>query len=180
MTSSADSDWDLVGRASEPGALGELFTRHRDFVFRIALGRLGQVSDAEEATQEVFYQIARRGKPWYRRGKFTTWLYQVTSNAVKDRIRREKKHQNPQPGPTMEVASQELNYRLREALSLISRLPTRQREVVTLRLLEGFSERETAATLRISTGSVKTHLHRAIKHLKSKLTEPTEEQPCVS
>ena len=48
-------------------------------------------------------------------------------------------------------------------------LPARQREVFALRYLEGCSTEETAQTLGLSTGSVKTHLFRAVHHMRASL-----------
>lgn len=51
----------------------------------------------------------------------------------------------------------------------LARLPRRQREVVALRYLADLSEAQVAASLGISTGSVKTHLHRGLISLRGRL-----------
>jgi RNA polymerase sigma factor (sigma-70 family) len=54
-------------------------------------------------------------------------------------------------------------------------LPRRQRQVVVLRYLADLSEREVAQLLGLSTGTVKTHLHRAAVTLRGRLDENPEE-----
>ncbi len=51
----------------------------------------------------------------------------------------------------------------------IRRLPHRQRQVVTLRFYAELTTDEVAATLHISAGSVKSHLHRALNTLRDRL-----------
>ena len=51
------------------------------------------------------------------------------------------------------------------------RLPLRQRTAVVLRFYEDRSERETAAILGVSPGTVKTHVHRALEQLRTLLEE---------
>jgi RNA polymerase sigma factor (sigma-70 family) len=63
--------------------------------------------------------------------------------------------------------------RRREVVALLTALPERQRECLVLRYYLGLSEAEIAATLGISTGSVKTHTHRGVAQLASRL----EDQP---
>jgi RNA polymerase sigma-70 factor (sigma-E family) len=60
-------------------------------------------------------------------------------------------------------------------LAAVRGLPRRQRECVLLRYYEGLDEREVAATLGISTGSVKTHTHRAMAALAARLGSRMEE-----
>lgn len=55
--------------------------------------------------------------------------------------------------------------------SALARLPARQREAVVLRYYADLSESDMAETMGVSVGSVKTHLHRAMKALASSLGE---------
>jgi RNA polymerase sigma factor (sigma-70 family) len=59
----------------------------------------------------------------------------------------------------------------------LSRLPRRQREAVALRHLAGLSEQQVADALRVSTGSVKTHLHRGLAALRGRLADPDLFEP---
>ncbi len=59
--------------------------------------------------------------------------------------------------------------RQRRLLAELARLPTRQRECLVLRFYLELSEAESAQALGISPGSVKTHAHRGLQALASRL-----------
>ncbi len=73
-----------------------------------------------------------------------------------------------QPAPDQELHASQLGELMQEH---IENLPLRQQQAVTLRLWQGLSVEETAQAMGVSTGSVKTHLHRALQALRSELHE---------
>ncbi|MEM9533372.1 MAG: RNA polymerase sigma factor [Pseudomonadota bacterium] len=180
MTSAPD-DWELANRA-DPQAMDLLFRRHRDYVYRILWMALGRTSVAEDLAQEVFLRIANRQRPGrrplFRGAAFRTWLYRVAVNLARDHQRRASRERPLEaetgsvtgPCDPRDVSEQPDLKQLREALQ---QLPTRQREVILLRELEGFSTAETASALGISAGSVKTHRHRAMQQLKIEFNPET-------
>lgn len=174
MTSPRDDDWELLARARrDPSALGELFRRHRDAVYRFAYARIGNVDDANEITQEVFLRLASYRRPIFRRARFTTWLYRVTRNlAVDEWRRRGRRGEVSLEAVELPVSSSAEAYTdLGRVLALLDGLPPRQREAFQLRILEQWSLGETAAAMGISGGSVKTHLHRALSTIRKQLEE---------
>jgi RNA polymerase sigma-70 factor (ECF subfamily) len=74
------------------------------------------------------------------------------------------------PGPDDIAAGDETGRAIEAALMA---LPLRQRQVFLLRLREELDVAETARTLGISAGSVKTHLHRALQALRESLEDTT-------
>ncbi|MEM7056436.1 MAG: sigma-70 family RNA polymerase sigma factor [Pseudomonadota bacterium] len=169
-------DWDLLARApGDDAALGQLFQRHRDYVFRIAWGLLNERALADDVVQEVFLKMRSgrlRAKP---RARFTTWLYKVAINTAREQARSRRKMwgdpaaikaleavADPATDPTRQDTLNDLG----QSLAV---LPIRQREVVVMRLLEGFDTAETAEILGCRQGTVKAHLHRATATLKSHL-----------
>lgn len=172
---STEDDWDLLSAAGgDQTALSELFRRHRNFVFRMVLARLQDHHMAEDVTQEVFLALARRKPPLWRRARFRTWLYRVASNHAIDQIRKQRRSPisfpaDPPMAKTDASRDGDQFYdnrrELEQVFKALAELPERQRQVATLRLLEGLSTEETASMLSISSGSVKTHLHRASQAL---------------
>jgi RNA polymerase sigma-70 factor (ECF subfamily) len=168
------ADWVLLRAARrQPAAMGELFRRHRDYVFRLAWGFTGDRNLAEDAVQEVFIRLMSPRLAWRPRAAFTTWLYRVVQNVSRE-LRRAGIRELIDAGrpvtdrPGGDPAEDER--RLAELAGLLARLPERQREVVVLRVLEGLSTKETAQAMGCREGTVKAHLHKASLALRAILS----------
>ena len=159
-------DWQLLGDAVS--GLDELFERHKDYVFRLAWGFLGETQQAEDVTQEVFLRLAKGRKRFRRRGKLSTLLYQITLNTCRE-VKRRRVRAGRLANELTEVtdsAAQPLDPRLTDLTRALDGLSERQREVVVLRFYEGLDTRETAQVMGCREGSVKSHLHRALGALR--------------
>ena len=163
----------------KPTASGQL---DHDALYRAQHGRvrslcrllLADHHEAEEVCHEVFVKLfeQRAAPPAPER-----WLTRVAVNACRDRRRsgwwkwwrsqstefEESEFAHHDPDPEQVALAEETRRTIWEAFR---RLPTRQREVFALRYLEGCSTEETAEALGLSTGSVKTHLFRAVHRMR--------------
>lgn len=143
-------------------AFDVLFAR----AFRVARRILGDEAGAEDVAAEAMARAyAHWGKiaqqPW-REG----WVVRVASNLALDTVKRRSRDN----GTILEVGVEDDDVAVRMALAdALALLPRRQREVVVLRHLGGLSEAECAQALRVSTGTVKTHLHRGLAALRHRL-----------
>jgi RNA polymerase sigma-70 factor (ECF subfamily) len=137
-------------------------------IFRFCRQFLGSHTEAQDATQIVFYKACKRLPT--RKDKSTTrsWLYQIARNTCIDKVRWWKRYFTFRDSIEVSFANAPttISKTLREA---VSALPTRQREVFILRHWHDFSTEQTAEQLGITPGSVKTHLKRAIKTLRTRL-----------
>ncbi|MEJ7726013.1 MAG: sigma-70 family RNA polymerase sigma factor, partial [Actinomycetes bacterium] len=70
-------------------AFGELFRRHRDRLWAVALRTLGNPDDAADALQDAMVSAFRRAASYRGDAAVTTWLHRVVVNACLDRVRRE-------------------------------------------------------------------------------------------
>jgi RNA polymerase sigma-70 factor (ECF subfamily) len=153
-------------------ALADLYRRHRGMV-RSALARFAMgVTDAEldELTQDVFLAVAESAGSYSDRARFRAWLYSIAARRARKWRRRSwfrrrvrRKHGSECSGVAqprqLSVASR---MALREeALRLLGRLSTGQREVLWLSAVEGFTGEEIAQILGVSPNTVWTRLHRA-------------------
>ena len=78
-------------RRGDADAFEQLVVAYRDQVFRLALRMCGNEADADEVAQEAFLS-AWKALPNFRGdSQFSTWLYQLTSHAAIDLMRREKR-----------------------------------------------------------------------------------------
>jgi RNA polymerase sigma factor (sigma-70 family) len=144
----------------------ELYPR----AFALAYRMLGNRAAAEDIAAET---MARALLRWDRLDpdRVAGWVLKVTANQAIDLMRR--KGRVLDAGVVDLEDSTTLRIALAEALR---KLPRRQREAVTLRYLSDLSEADTAVALGISTGSVKTHVHRGLASLRADLGHDTLEE----
>lgn len=149
-----------------PEGFDEAFDPLFGRAFRVARRILGDDAAAEDVAAEAMARAyAHWGKialqPW-REG----WVVRVSSNLALDAVRKRSRLSSGVVEAQVEDDDVVVRMALAEALAL---LPRRQREVVVLRHLGGLSEAECAEALRVSTGAVKTHLHRGLAALRNRL-----------
>jgi RNA polymerase sigma-70 factor (ECF subfamily) len=174
-------------RDRDERAFRELVEAHRDRVFNITYRMLGSRDEAEDVAQEVFISVFKTIDTFREESKFSTWLYRVTVNHCKNRIkylaRRHDRDRDEldeaahasngsdgaplrhvQPDRALEGA--QLEALLQEA---IARLDEDQRAVVVLRDIEDLSIEEICEITGLPDGTVKSRLHRARLALRKRL-----------
>ncbi|WP_420718476.1 RNA polymerase sigma factor [Streptomyces sp. H51] len=152
-------------------ALARLFELHYSSMLRLAV--LLGADDPENVVAESYYQIYRRWRRLRDVEAAEAYLRSTVCNLTRMRIRHlqvARRHVENPPSPLEEaVASAESTALLRDdqrvLIDALQRLPARQREALVLRHWLGLKESEIAATMRISCGSVKTHMARGIAAL---------------
>lgn len=170
------ADETLIARAvgGDRRAFGELVERHYDFIFRTACKWCGKVSDAEDVAQDVCIKLASILKSFDRRSKFSSWLYRVTLNAVRD-MQRAKSRRGRNADRYAEVApdeylpEQEDAATSRELWNAVRRLPEQQRDAVLLIYAEGMSHAEAGVIMGCKEATVSWHVHEAKKTLRGLL-----------
>ncbi|TAA47170.1 RNA polymerase sigma factor [Corallincola spongiicola] len=142
-------------------------------VYALALRMLGNRSQAEDVTQEVFISAWKQLAHFRGESKFSTWLYSIATARISDHCR---KHKNWHL--VGELHEGELNRgndpqnHLTLALEqAIQRLPAQARSVFVLYAIEGFGHRQVAEMLEIAEGSSKAQFHRARQLLKEWLKD---------
>jgi RNA polymerase sigma-70 factor (ECF subfamily) len=174
----------------QPRAFEALYDRFKDYVYRTAFFVTRNSGDAEEAVQETFMDVLR-ALPNYRvegPARFETWLYRVTVNRCRSRMRRktlpsadwdgieERLERIPTSHPNHDPEGVALRQERAVALwQAVDRLPEGQRVVTMLRYQQGLSYSEIAQTLDISEGTVKSRLYHAHRRLKEHLELTGEE-----
>ena len=167
----------LARRASEgdDGALNELLVELGPQLVRTVRLVVGAGSPAaEDAAQEALIDVMRGIGKLREPRAVRAWAMRVaTARAVKI-ARRERVRallfplvETPEPRLASPPPPDE---RLAELKRAFDRLPTRMRTIAVLRLYNGLSERETAATLGCSVGAVKSQLNEARHRLADTLT----------
>jgi len=180
------TDADLLARhvAGDPDAFGELFRRHRDRMWAVALRTIGNPELAADAVQEAFIAAFRRADRFRGDSAVTTWLHRITVNCAIDRLRREKP---ADPLPEIDPADRHDRYGqtetaldVREALAT---LPEAQRMALVLVDMHGLSVAEAAAVLEVPEGTIKSRCARGRAALAPLLrphdTARSDVQPAV-
>lgn len=167
-------------RAGEASAFDELARLHLGRVFAIVYRVLGQREDAEDVTQEVFLAVLEKIDTYDPRRPFAPWIHRIAMNrAINARKARglRRTDEIPEsaaaPGDEPDVAAAKAEERERLARAMLE-LPERQRLIVRLFDLEGFSSVEIGSMLGMADGTVRWHLHQARERLRRVLA-PTEE-----
>lgn len=156
-------------------AFGEFFTAHHREFGRLAYLLSGDQDAAEDITAEAFAEAWRRWDQVARADSPTAYVRRIVVNLAADRIRgltRERRGRRllsatwteRTQGPDVAALTD-----IRRALTL---LPARKRACVVLRHYYGLSEQETAQTLGISVGTVKSQTSRGVAELAALLGVP--------
>ena len=175
-------------RDRDERAFRELIETHRDRVFNITFRMLGNRADAEDIAQEVFITVFKTIDSFREEAKFSTWLYRVTVNHCKNRIKyRARRHDQHRDELTEATATDGVNgviaapgpnapdHALQGAQmeklmqDAIAQLDEEHREVVVLRDIEDLSIEEICEITSLPDGTVKSRLHRARLALRKKL-----------
>jgi RNA polymerase sigma-70 factor (ECF subfamily) len=167
-----------------PVATADLEERFTDFVVthreraRRLAWRLvgGDAAAAEDVTQEAFVKAYRALGRFREESKLETWFYRILVRQAHNHRRWSAVRWRWSGGSEEDLADPfapvpgdpGLRRRIAEALG---RLTRRQREAFILVHLEGFTVSESAALLGKPTGTVKSHLHRALRTLRAELAD---------
>lgn len=163
-------------RALEEQALGEAFDAYYLPLYRYIYHRVGHQQTAEDLTADVFNRLLReieRGRGPNRYLK--AWLYRVARNLVTDEFRRFQYRDHDQldeqlASPRESVSDQaETTVLGQDVRSALEELTAKQRDVIILKYLEGYENREVAHLLSTTVGAVKALQHRGLAALRRHL-----------
>ena len=160
---------------------------------------LGSVHDAEDALQEALLRAWRALPRFERRSSIRSWLYRIATNTCLDLIAKRPKRVLPidygppsdphgGPGPPLGESvwvepypdAPDASYEQRESVELafiaaLQHLPARQRAVLILREVLGFSAKEVCESLETTVASVNSALQRARKTIDEKLPDQSQQ-----
>jgi RNA polymerase sigma-70 factor (ECF subfamily) len=180
-----DLDIELMGRIRDGDftAFEQLIEIHQRSVIGTVAKMLGNPSEAEDISQQVFIRVWKSAARYEPQAKFTTWLFTITRNLVFNEVRRRQRK------PTVSVQEREetthrvvedaqgsspdedlLRSEMEAAIDrAIEALPEKQRLAVVLRRYEEMPYEEIGVVLSMSVPAVKSLLFRARTQLKESL-----------
>ena len=178
----------------------DLVTRHQRRALRIAYRYLRDSAEADEAVQDAFVKAYSHLASFREEFPFEVWFTRILINGCLDRIKASKRRERwlvPAPertpgqpdfldrvaghGPSPEVLAlaRERRHQLAGALA---RLTERQRAVFVASHYDGCTSREVSALTGLNESTVRVHLFRAIRRLRTMLTEGShgDSQPAMN
>lgn len=178
-TAGKTDDRELVRKAQkgDKPAFEELIQRHQHRVFAVARGILKRQEDVEDISQQVFVKAYFSLKRFDQRAAFSTWLYKITVNECWDLLRKKKvrplvfeaelsdeqaRRYSASENPRADAPDVSDRLEAREKVErLLEHLDKRDRAMLVLKEIEGFSVEEIAEVLNLNANTVKVRLFRA-------------------
>jgi len=157
-------------------AFGELYSLFVEKIYRYIFYHVKSKTTTEDITGEVFLKAWRAiGSCRGKENTFSSWLYRIAHNQLIDEIRKRQR----QPSWEIETvetisdktAGVEKNLEQQELLGVIDHLPSNHRQVIILKFIEGFDNREIASIMGKSEGAIRVLQMRALSTLRKELSK---------
>ncbi|MBA3805064.1 MAG: sigma-70 family RNA polymerase sigma factor [Acidobacteria bacterium] len=172
MNKPQESDFELAQRAAagDGVAFEELYRRHYRRVYALTLRMMGNPTEAEDMTQDVFLQLFNKVGMFRGDSAFTTWLHRMSVNQVLMHFRKKSTRSEllTDEGETpVQIVQGTANPGAMPVIDRISleralnELPVGYRTVFVLHDIEGYEHYEVAQMLGIAEGTSKSQLHKA-------------------
>jgi RNA polymerase sigma-70 factor, ECF subfamily len=175
-------------RGGQDAALKDLMGRHAEKLFHYLLRSIQNEEDAADLAQETFVKVYQNRARFDVTQKFTTWLYTIASNLVRDRYRWRSRH----PQVSLEAENERADSAFKDTLAAADALPDQHMQVeeraklvrkavaalpeelkqpLILAVYQELPQAEIAAILHCSVKAVETRIYRARQQLKATLRE---------
>ncbi len=187
------TDEQLIARfqLGDVQAFDILVRRYKDQLLNFIYRFVGNRSDAEDIVQETFLRVYKNKHYYKEIAKFSTWVYTIAGNLAKTELRRRKRHKifsvsnfvneerdydipDREHSPERKVDSSIQENIIQKA---IGKLPTKFKEVIILRDIQGFAYEEISQILNIPLGTVKSRVNRGRLKLQEDLKFLYEAEP---
>ena len=179
MTTLSETQSELNSlRSLDPQAIGAIYDRYFQDVYRFVLYKLNNENLAEDITSDVFVRLLEAVKK--KRGpkkNIKAWLFSTASHIITDHLRRHYRRPTTEmpedlidrsDSPSQEFDQNHQNNLTREALQ---HLTPDQQTVLTLRFGQGYSLEETAAVMKKKSNAIKALQFRALAALRRQVGE---------
>jgi RNA polymerase sigma factor (sigma-70 family) len=172
--------------AGHDAALNALMSRHAEKLFHYLVRSLQDKADAADLAQETFVRVYQHRAKFDSRQKFSTWLFSIASNLVRDRYRWRARHPqvsleaehdetaaglkdhlpDAEPAPDRQLQAEERAVAVRAA---IATLPEELRQPLILAVYQELPQAEIARILNCTPKAVETRIYRARQQLRQRL-----------
>ncbi|MBU8923439.1 MAG: sigma-70 family RNA polymerase sigma factor [Bacteroidales bacterium] len=183
-----DEDLILKVQEGQNQAFDILVGRYKNRLYAYLFRLLGNESEAEEFAQEAFVRAYMHADKYKPIAKFSTWLYTIATNLVRNRIRNIKRRprmvsmwsddqgggdgrwvdlKDDAPSPEDSMDQRKLKELIQEA---VEKIPVKYRPSFVLREINGLTYEEIAAATGLKLGTVRSRINRGRAHFKKAVT----------
>jgi len=185
-----DAELILRIKKKDTRAFDKLFLRHKDATYRFAYYLTQSRSEADDLFQDTWLRAVKYLPSSSGIRDFKAWMFTITANLHRDLLRKKKirrmffpqrsvesdsnidPFENPESTAVPKVNDDSNRIDIHLALNqAIAQLPLKQRRVFVLKEIEGLKHSEISEILKVSVGTVKSLLHRAVKKLQVQLAD---------
>jgi RNA polymerase sigma-70 factor (ECF subfamily) len=174
------AEWDLVKRAQEyeEEAIEALYQTYYPKIYNYAFLQMGDVQAAEDLASDVMLKMIESINKYHFRGlPFGAWVFRIARNRLIDLHRRRRRRGEVDLSETLSSAlanPQALAERALERGQIqvaLKHLTDEQRQVITLKFIQGFDNSSIGQIMQRSEGAIKSLQHRALGSLRRLLYE---------
>ncbi|MDD3642166.1 MAG: sigma-70 family RNA polymerase sigma factor [Candidatus Krumholzibacteria bacterium] len=184
LAEQSDEDLILLVQEGNNQAFDILVDRYKNRLYSYLFRLIGDESEAEEYAQEAFVRAYMHADKYRTVARFSTWLYTIATNLVRNRIRNVKRRpkmismwadengsedgrwidlRDESPTPDEALDRQRLAGMIQDA---IEKIPAKYRPSFVLREINGLSYEEIAASTGLKLGTVRSRINRGRMHFK--------------
>jgi len=169
----------LIRRAQQrdPVALTQIYEDNFDKIYRYIVLKIGERTEAEDMTQQVFLSAMKSISSFRYKGKpFSAWLYRIAHNQVVDYWRKKSKRATVPLNESIQASGSNPEKITENVLDIeqlamaAKRLTKAQQEVISLRFAGEMPIAQVAKTMGKSEGAIKALQHSAILSLRKALS----------
>lgn len=163
-------EMEIVEKAIERDeqAFIQLIQLHKDALYKTAFAFLKNEHDAIEAIQEVTYRAYEKIHTVKEPQYIKTWLIRVMMNYCQDQLKKRKRYTSSETLREIGAHANEAKLEIEEAIASLSNA---EQQLIFLKYYQNTKIKEIAEIERIPEGTVKSRLHKALKSLRTFLSE---------
>ncbi|MCL1952335.1 MAG: RNA polymerase sigma factor [Oscillospiraceae bacterium] len=146
--------------------IAELYRRHKSTVYRVCFAFMKTPADTEDAVQDAFLQLIRKGPPFESEEHEKAWLIRTAANICKNVLRNWwRGRESLEDHENLQGSDPEID----DVLGAVMGLPDKYKTVVYLYYYEGYDSAQIAGLLEKPQSTIRNHLHEARGLLREKL-----------
>ena len=152
----------------------EIYMRHRQTVYRVCYAYMKNPADTEDAVQDTFVQMIRKGPVFENEQHEKAWLIRTAENVCRNALRYWwRRHEDIDDHYDLQSPDRSEADRLMQD---VMALPDKYKTVVYLYYYEGYSSAEIAGMLGRPQSTIRNYMHDARKILKERSGEDFDEE----